>query len=108
MVEDPGNRAFPSSISPMIQPSDHISTPSVYDLDPISISGDLNHLVATYSVKRASESSFSPTERANPKSASFAVHSESNRIFAGFRSLQLNSNYNTYGLDQLNAYSTGL
>ena len=59
-VDVPGNMAFPTMSSPMMQPkiilinsipTDHISTALLYFVEPRRISGALYHLVATYSVR---------------------------------------------------------
>jgi len=47
IVELPGKTALPRSISPRMQPTDHMSTPNVYRLDPIKISGARYQRVAT-------------------------------------------------------------
>jgi hypothetical protein len=56
-------------------------------VDPNKISGALYHLVATYSVNIGYSSDYSYSERAKPKSATFALHSESNNTLEGFKSL---------------------
>lgn len=111
MVDVPGNRTFPSSISPRIHPRLHISTPFVYlwtkcshlthasssslncvcattDAhleDPSKISGALYHLVATYSVSAGFPLSswiwFS--DRARPKSQSLTTQSASKSTLDG-------------------------
>ena len=58
-VDVPGNMAFPTINSPIMQPNyidyyiptDHISTALLYFVEPSRISGALYHLVATYSVR---------------------------------------------------------
>lgn len=46
-LELPGKIGRPRYISPSMQPTDHKSSPSVYFVDPVNISGLLYHLVAT-------------------------------------------------------------
>jgi hypothetical protein len=43
----PGKMGLPVSISPRMQPSDHMSTPLVYFVEPSRISGARYHRVAT-------------------------------------------------------------
>lgn len=69
-VEEPGKIALPVMSSPMMQPTDHISTALEYFVDPSNISGALYHLVATYSVKTGGpSSSLVAIDLASPKSA---------------------------------------
>lgn len=70
-----------------MHPTLHISTALEYLVEPKSISGALYQRVATYSVRIGYSSSYSRRERAKPKSATLTLHSESNNIFEGLRSL---------------------
>jgi hypothetical protein len=92
-VEFPGKMALPKYISPKIHPTDHISTAFVYLEEPKSISGALYQRVATYSVIIGSVTDWLTLamDRANPKSASLARQSESNRMFEGLRSRWISS-----------------
>lgn len=87
-VEFPGKIDLPFINSPSIHPTDHISTALEYFVEPSKIYGALYHLVATYSVKLGSPTSLGQfKERANPKSATFAWHSEFRSRLLGLRSL---------------------
>jgi hypothetical protein len=44
--------ALPKTNSPIMHPTDHISTALLYFVDPNNISGALYHRVATYSVSK--------------------------------------------------------
>jgi hypothetical protein len=71
-----------------MHPTDHISTAFEYFVEPNKIYGALYHLVATYSVRLGSPTSFGQfKERANPKSPTFAWHSEFKSKLLGLRSL---------------------
>lgn len=70
-VDEPGNIAFPVINSPMMHPTDHISTALEYLVEPSRISGARYHLVATYSVRTGGpSSSLVAIDLAKPKSAS--------------------------------------
>lgn len=99
-VEVPGNRDFPVINSPNIHPTDHISTALEYLVDPNKISGARYHLVATYSVRTGSPWFLQSIDRASPKSATFAWHSELSSKLLGLRSRWINSpeciNFNAF------------
>ena len=72
-VEFPGNVDLQIISYPKIHPTDHMSTAFEYLVEPNKIYGALYHLVATYSVKLGSPTSFGQlSDRASPKSATFA------------------------------------
>ncbi len=72
-VEFPGNVDLPIISYPKMHPTDHMSTAFEYLVEPNKIYGARYHLVATYSVKLGSPTSFGQfSDRANPKSATFA------------------------------------
>jgi hypothetical protein len=86
-VEFPGKVDFPIINYPKMQPTDHISTALEYLVDPSKIYGARYHLVATYSVRLGSPTSLGQfNERAKPKSATFAWHSEFRSKLLGLRS----------------------
>ena len=91
-VEFPGKVDLPMINYPNMQPTDHMSTAFEYLVDPSRIYGARYHLVATYSVKLGSPTSFGQfSERARPKSATLAWHSEFKSKLLGFRSRWINS-----------------
>ena len=72
---------------PKMQPTDHISTAFEYLVDPSKIYGARYHLVATYSVRLGSPTSLGQLrDRAKPKSATLAWHSELSSKLLGFKS----------------------
>ena len=70
-----------------------MSTALEYLVEPRSISGARYHRVATYSVKFGSPIFYlgQVRDRANPKSATFEWHSESNSKLLGFKSRWIKS-----------------
>jgi hypothetical protein len=91
-VEFPGKVDLPIINYPKIQPTDHMSTAFEYLVEPSKIYGALYHLVATYSVRLGSPTSLGQfKERARPKSATLAWHSELRSKLLGLRSRWINS-----------------
>ena len=86
LLFSPGNIGLLVINSAKIQPADQISTVLLYLFHDSKTSGDLYHLVVTYSVIKLFFFSFNPWKIGfdNPKSQIFNWQSELTRIFPGF------------------------